>query len=250
MGSLHLVGGEKGGVGKSFTSRLLAQYFIDSKKIFIGFDTDRSHGTFSRFYDEYTTKVDIEKPSSLDQIIESADNEQDANIVVDLAAQTSQKIHQWIGESSFFEIMQELGFKVYIWHVMDDGADSARLLESLIRTFPIEDSQLVAVRNYGRGKNFDLFEQSPMYTLAKKNRVILTSFARLEDDLTQRIDFGDMSFWAAANTKGVMKISERYRVKVWMNSCYKQISNVLNCTHNSLRFDPSQSVRNVELGCV
>jgi len=29
MGSLNFIGGEKGGVGKSVTARVLAQYFID-----------------------------------------------------------------------------------------------------------------------------------------------------------------------------------------------------------------------------
>ena len=36
MGRVHFIGGEKGGVGKSLTSRLLAQYFIDNHLAFIG----------------------------------------------------------------------------------------------------------------------------------------------------------------------------------------------------------------------
>ena len=41
MSSLNFIGGEKGGVGKSVTSRLLAQYFIDHSRPFVGYDTDR-----------------------------------------------------------------------------------------------------------------------------------------------------------------------------------------------------------------
>ena len=37
---IHLIGGEKGGVGKSMVARLLAQYFIDHEMPFVGFDTD------------------------------------------------------------------------------------------------------------------------------------------------------------------------------------------------------------------
>ena len=37
-GNIHLIGGEKGGVGKSLVSRLLAQYFIDHSISFLGFD--------------------------------------------------------------------------------------------------------------------------------------------------------------------------------------------------------------------
>ena len=52
MGKIHFIGGEKGGVGKSVVARVLAQYFIDKKVPFTGFDTDRSHTTFTRFYQD------------------------------------------------------------------------------------------------------------------------------------------------------------------------------------------------------
>ena len=45
---IHLIGGEKGGVGKSMVARLLAQYFIDHAMPFVGYDTDRSHGALLR----------------------------------------------------------------------------------------------------------------------------------------------------------------------------------------------------------
>ena len=45
MSTIHFVGGEKGGVGKSVVARLLAQYMIDHNLPFIGFDTDKSHGS-------------------------------------------------------------------------------------------------------------------------------------------------------------------------------------------------------------
>ena len=43
MASINFIGGEKGGVGKSVTARVLAQYYIDKGLAFTGFDTDRSH---------------------------------------------------------------------------------------------------------------------------------------------------------------------------------------------------------------
>ena len=50
MANIHLIGGEKGGVGKSLMARILAQYLIDKQLPFLGFDTDRSHGALVRFY--------------------------------------------------------------------------------------------------------------------------------------------------------------------------------------------------------
>ena len=41
MANIHLIGGEKGGVGKSVVARVLAQYMIDKDIPFVGFDTDQ-----------------------------------------------------------------------------------------------------------------------------------------------------------------------------------------------------------------
>ena len=49
MANIHFIGGEKGGVGKSLVSRLVAQYLIDKELPVLGFDTDRSHGALLRF---------------------------------------------------------------------------------------------------------------------------------------------------------------------------------------------------------
>ena len=59
VSKIHLIGGEKGGVGKSMVSRLLAQYFIDHGLPFVGFDTDRSHGSLMRFYSDDASPVQI-----------------------------------------------------------------------------------------------------------------------------------------------------------------------------------------------
>jgi len=60
MASMNFIGGEKGGVGKSVTARALAQYFIDSGTPFTGFDTDRSHHSFNRFYADYASPVVVD----------------------------------------------------------------------------------------------------------------------------------------------------------------------------------------------
>ena len=58
---IHLIGGEKGGVGKSVVARLLAQHFIDHNLAFTGFDTDRSHGALMRFYKDYASPVLVDR---------------------------------------------------------------------------------------------------------------------------------------------------------------------------------------------
>mgnify|MGYP001011199126 CR=1 FL=1 len=98
MSTIHFVGGEKGGVGKSVVSRLLSQYCLDNKLMYAGLDADQSHSTLSRFYPEYTQAIDLDHFESADRIMELA-IEQDVQVVVDLPAQSERFLNRWMEEN-------------------------------------------------------------------------------------------------------------------------------------------------------
>ncbi|RYY76311.1 MAG: mobilization protein [Gammaproteobacteria bacterium] len=227
MGRVHFIGGEKGGVGKSLTARLLAQYFIDNQLAFIGFDTDQSHGTFSRFYTDFASPIIVEDFDSLDQIVVTAEEHPGIDIIVDLAAQTSRKLEQWIQDSGIFDVFAELGYQVFLWHIMDDGADSMRLLDSLLQKHQHDDVQFVIVCNMGRGENFDAAKQSPTFAKAKERNAKFITLNKLQSRLMQKIDFSNYSFWAAANNTESLNITERQRIKVWLNNSFSELGKAL-----------------------
>ena len=227
MGQIHFVGGEKGGVGKSLTARLLAQYTIDKKERLIAFDSDRSHGTFSRFYGDFVKPVFVEDFDSLDQIIAAAEAYPDATIIVDLAAQTTRHLHKWMEQTDIFAILECLDFKPYIWHVMDDGADSANLLNQTLHDLTQSQVTLVVVKNRGRGEYFEGFEASSIYTKALKCQAKIIELPALQSRLTQKVDFNNSSFWAAAHNTEIMTLTERFRVTQWVKQCYEQFDKAI-----------------------
>jgi len=83
MSTIHFIGGEKGGVGKSVVARLCAQYCIDRSLPFAAVDADASHGALQRFYAQYTRSVDLGEYESVDQILTLA-TEQPRRVLVDL----------------------------------------------------------------------------------------------------------------------------------------------------------------------
>ena len=227
MGRVHFIGGEKGGVGKSLTARLLAQYFIDSATPFTGFDSDQSHGSFSRFYKDFASPLRVDDYDSLDNIIEVAETLPEHELIIDLAAQTSARLEQWIEESDVFGIFTEMGHKVFIWHVMDDGADALSLLDKTLDSYPQQDIQFIVVQNLGRGENFDAFEQSPIFQKAQQRNAYCMTLGKLHAKLVQKVDFNDLSFWAAANNRDLMSTPERQRMRVWLENAYTQFDHFL-----------------------
>ena len=159
MSRIHLIGGEKGGVGKSVVARLLAQCWIDRDTPRTGFDTDRSHEVLLRNYSGHAEPLDVGRVENLDRIMEAASGE-DRSVLVDLAAHTERDVHYWAETGGVLDFAEELGIDLYLWHVMDDGKDSVSLLANLMERYG-EKGRCILVLNRGRGEDFGMFNESP-----------------------------------------------------------------------------------------
>jgi hypothetical protein len=229
MTNIHLIGGEKGGVGKSVVARVLAQYMIDKNLDFVGFDTDRSHGSLVRFYSDFASPMLIDSYESLDTMVELAVENPGERILVDLAAQTHEQLVKWIDESGVLEALSEHGLSLTYWHVMDSGKDSLSLLKRLFDRFGSRLNYVI-VLNQLRGERFDLFEKSAEKAQADALHAKVVTVKRLNQEVIAKIDAENSSFWAAQQ-KGAMNgnglgILQRQRVKVWLQHAYGQIDSV------------------------
>jgi hypothetical protein len=222
-----LIGGEKGGVGKSLVSRLLAQYMIDNNLPFLGFDSDRSHGALLRFYAGYASPVLMDSYESLDAIVEAAAAVPDRRILVDLAAQTQERLTQWMEESQLLEVATELSLNIRYWHVMDAGKDSVDLLKRLLDRHG-NRLNYVLVLNEVRGDDFRILDKSGEKDRALALGAVIVPIKRLHEASMIKIDASSASFWAVANksdadTSG-LGLLERQRVKNWLKNSFAQIA--------------------------
>ncbi len=221
MGRIHFIGGEKGGVGKSVIARLLAQYWIDQNTSWRGFDTDRSHGALLRYYDGYAVPIEVTIPEDLDRIVEVATGDA-SEVLVDLAAQSEQSLHNWIESGALLELADELGIEVNFWHVMDDGKDSVTLLERLFDRYG-DKANYVIVLNHGRGSDFSMLHESRAYQKVVDWEVPVIEIRSLHRPTMLQIDRHDRSFWGAVNaTTESLGLMERQRVKVWTRNAYSE----------------------------
>ncbi|MBP7281120.1 MAG: hypothetical protein KBA66_06055 [Leptospiraceae bacterium] len=221
---IHFIGGEKGGVGKSVISRLLAQYFIDNQVPFTGYDTDRSHNTFLRFYKDYASSTTVDSYEQLDALIENFDSQVVSRIIVDLAAQTNLPLLQWIEDSNVIELSNDLNLKLKFWHVMDDSKDSVLLLENLLNKFQ-DKVDYILVFNQGRGTQFKIFESSPVKDLAIQYNASFMILKKLHERTMQKIDDTNSSFWAAIHNKpSSLGLMEKERIRTWLTSAYAEFT--------------------------
>lgn len=228
MRSLNFIGGEKGGVGKSVVARVLAQYFIDQGRLFTGFDTDRSHTSFTRFYSKHASPVVVDTYEGLDLIVagfdESAPQGPQGSVIVDLAAQTAAPLARWIKDSDVLSVMLEIGVTVNLWHVADAGQESVDLFDRLTTTYG-EHANYIVVKNMVRGSDFSQLESSPAFQAALTHGADVMSLALLHETCMRKIDRQNASFSDALLNRSdtdALGMLERQRVRTWLKSTYAE----------------------------
>lgn len=226
MTQVHLIGGEKGGVGKSVMSRAFAQYCIDRNIPFRGFDSDRSHGSFRRFYEQFAEHIELEDFQSLDRFAETALTTENTQVLVDLAAQSSKSLRGWMDDTGVLELFREAGISVNCWHILDDGRDSLEMLGRLLEDFKTE-ARYVVVLNHGRGARFDAFHASPQKARALELGAKIIEMPKLHEGSMRLVDHSNSSFWAATNPdengSQLLGMLDRQRVKVWLRKLYSEL---------------------------
>ncbi len=232
MSSLNFIGGEKGGVGKSVVARVLAQYFIDKQLPFVGFDTDRSHTSFTRFYADYASPVLVDSFEGLDQLVsvfeEDVELQAMPKVIVDLAAQTAASLARWISDSDLLALLAEMGIAVNFWHVADAGSDSVDLLDKLLDTYGAGPNYLI-VKNQGRGTDFSQLDHSATLAKALDLGAKVISLPQLHEGSMRKIDRQNVSFWAAINSHSevdALGLLERQRVRNWLKKTYESFDSL------------------------
>ena len=229
MSIIHFIGGEKGGVGKSVFSRLLSQYFLDTSQPYVGFDADQSHNTLKRFYEDYTQPLNLDVFESTDQIMEAA-LEEECNLLVDLPAQSERFLDRWIEENGVIELCDEMQVPFIYWYVVDDGMDSAKLLQRFLKKYG-SSMHCVVIKNKGCGSNFSAVDSIVSAAMADATMHLRQfTLPALHGETMRRIDQLSFSFWGAENIKDGslphLTLMERQRTRVWVKKAYTIFSTV------------------------
>lgn len=142
MKQAHFVLQGKGGVGKSFISAILAQYFNKRNVELCCFDTDPVNNTFSRFANlnvrhipllvNGQSKIDERNFDPIMEIILEAD---EGVFVVDNGASTFIPMCNYIMENDLMTVLKDNGVEVFIHTIITGGQALKDTLEGLDSIF-------------------------------------------------------------------------------------------------------------------
>lgn len=162
MARIHLIDGEKGGVGKSLFARVMVQYASDKKIEHALVDADMTNQDVKRFYDyaidaEFSEAVN--KGDRADIIFELARKKP---VIVNLPANVFPRVNNWITRGRLLEVADKYSVDICKWFVCDGGFESIDLFYQSINLY--KDKMLHAfVRNLGKTDDWSFLNDDTTY---------------------------------------------------------------------------------------
>lgn len=220
MATIHLIDGEKGGVGKSFVARTMVQYCLDRNFPFVPVETDRSNPDVSRAYKDicqYAVLSEDEKQADkADRIFEMA---MDKPVIVSLPSQVHRAMKAWIDRNQLFQLGKECDVSFCKWFVCNGEYDVVQLFLASLNCYKDQMTHIL-VRNFGLCDDWSAIEaDSSVQKLIKKYKVKVIDFPKLGNSEKYIINQNQLNFDEARNSKE-FKILARQRVVNFLKAAY------------------------------
>lgn len=187
MSTVNFILQGKGGVGKSLSAALLAQYLIKTGKDVVCADTDPVNGTFSQYQSLNVTHVDILDGATVmqrkfDPLIEKI-VETDADFVIDNGASTFLPLTNYMSQNDIFDLLADHGKKVIVHTILTAGqakADTLNGFAELIKTVGDKATIVLWLNEFWGPIEFD---GQPITSLAlfEKNQDKIAGLVRIEN---------------------------------------------------------------------
>ena len=221
---IEWIGGEKGGCGKSFFCRSLAQYFDDHRIRYTLFDTDRANPDLGRIYRDRGCRFAILSEAEKDEDSPNTifNGASAGRVLVNLPAQSFMPLKKWLEGRDVFELAKDEGISFRFWFVSDGGFDSLKLLRQNLEYYGDRVSH-VLVRNFGRGGDdwSHLDQDDELQKLLKKYGTHIVDLPRYPSNRHRNIvDQESMTFGQAREHRGKYGAFFRQSARKFLRDAY------------------------------
>lgn len=228
MSRIILVGGSKGGVGKSVVSLSLIDYYLSKNKPFLFVETDTSNPDVGKIYTDILGNnmllIDLDKKDgwiALLNAVGGIDYEQ--FVIINTAARSNTTIKEY--GALLNDALDELDRTLITLWPINRQRDSVELLKDYTKS--MTNSVIFVLKNayFGTPEKFELFDASKIKTAIGDNGGTRT-FPDLADRVVDYINTKRLPVQTALNE---MPIGNRLELKRWRNECAALYDEILGC---------------------
>lgn len=221
--SIYLVGGSKGGVGKSLVTMALVDYFQGRGESILLIESDTSNPDVWKAYNESTPSelVNLDEADGWIHLVNLCDSKPDSVVVINTAARNSKGVSAY-GETlngTLAELMRKL---VTLW-VINRQRDSLELLKGYMDAIPNAAIHVVRNGHFGEEKKFELYNGSKLRTAVEERGGQSVTFPDMADRVSDDIYSKRMSIAEALKE---LPIGNRAELTRWRNEVKKVLEAV------------------------
>jgi len=220
---IYLIGGSKGGVGKSLVSMATIDYLSRQDEAVLLIDADTSNPDVWKTYKESIGAhlIDLDEADGWIELVNLCDANPDSVVIVNSAARNNAGVRAY--GKTLNDTLPELKRKLITLWVINRQRDSLELLKEYMDA--IADTAVHVVRNsyFGEEKKFELYNSSNLRTLVESRGGLSLTFPDLADRVSDDLYSKRMSIEKASVE---LPLGNRAELSRWRYEVSKVIEQV------------------------
>lgn len=219
--------GEKGGVGKTTSARILADYLKSRDMPFRAFDAEGDTGQLLRFHGPETSGINVGDAASVSAVLDYLmDGTAKRIALVDLGARSGQDLKSWLYRGGALEEAEAGRLGITVVYVLGGAVDSVGHLKECFNALG-KEVDYVVVRNLGVASRFDVYENSKVREDLLKAGAKEITFPALDPAVYQSVDRASLPFSAFAdNQGGNFSFTERRYTRTFLRESFAALDEV------------------------
>ena len=221
--AIFLVGGGKGGVGKSLMSMALLDFLQAGGAEPFLVETDTSVPDVFKTYQEETAGelVNLDEREGWIELVNLVESRAASTIVINTGARNQTGVSNF--GRTLSKALGELGRKLVVLWMIDRKRESLELLSDFMAAIPEAEVHVVRNLYLGTEKKFELYNGSKMKAGIEGRGSKSVNLPELADRVTDAMNKGRMTI---AKATGELSLGDRMELERWREECADMLSEV------------------------
>ena len=223
--AIFLVGGGKGGVGKSLMSMALLDFLQAGGREPFLVETDTSvPDVFKAYQEEIAGElVNLDEREGWIELVNLVECKPDSTFVINTGARNQTGVSNF--GRTLSKALGELRRKLVVLWMIDRKRESLELLTDFMTAIPEAEVHVVRNLYLGSEKKFELYNGSKMRSGIEVKGSRSINLPELADRVTDAMNKGRMTI---AKATGELSLGDRMELERWREECAAMLSQVVN----------------------
>ena len=222
---IYLVGGSKGGVGKSLVTMALVDFLQQARRDLLLVDSDTTNPDVARCYrDEIPTElIDLDQADGWISLVNTCESHPGSTVVINTAAGSMTAVEAF--GRTLGSTLRELRRKLVALWVINRQRDSLELLRAFLGCMPEAETHVLRNAFFGDEGKFELYNASKVReAVERQHRGSSLTFPVVADRITDDIYSRRLSI---ARADAQMPIANRAELLRWRGECRAMFAQVI-----------------------